>query len=138
MDGYAVRAAECESGQTCCRFLQRIPAGHILLIPFKKGSAARIFTGAFIPDGADAVVMQNKPRSRRGQWFASCSHIARAPKAGEWIRRQGEDIRAGANILKAGTRLRAQEYCGLAASVGLAQLPVVAPLRVAVFLPVMN
>jgi molybdopterin molybdotransferase len=54
------------------------------------------------------------------------------PQSGEWIRRVGEDIRAGSTILDAGTRLRAQEL-GLAASVGLAELPVVRKLRVAVF-----
>src|SRR5690606_16716601 len=58
--------------------------------------------------------------------------INHAPASGEWIRRAGEDIRAGSTILEAGTRLRAQEL-GLAASVGLAQLPVVRKLRVAVF-----
>jgi len=58
--------------------------------------------------------------------------IRHAPQSGEWIRRAGEDIRAGSVILEAGTRLRAQEL-GLAASVGLAHLPVVRRLRVAVF-----
>ena len=130
MDGYAVRAAECVSGQALLPISQRIPAGHIAHT-LQEGSAARIFTGAFIPDGADAVVMQEQTQVEEVNGLPHV-RILHAPKAGEWIRRQGEDIRAGANILKAGTRLRAQE-CGLAASVGLAQLPVVAPLRVAVF-----
>jgi molybdopterin molybdotransferase len=130
MDGYAVRAADCVSGAARLRVSQRIPAGHVgtALLP---GSAARIFTGAMIPDGADAVVMQevcDAEQDADGDWVT----VRHAPVAGEWIRRAGEDIRCGAQILAAGTRLRPQEL-GLAASVGLAQLPLVPRLRVAVF-----
>lgn len=126
MDGYAVRAADCASGQARLRVSQRIPAGHIAQ-PLEAGTAARIFTGAMIPLGADAVVMQEQC-AVDGE-FVTVSHT---PASGEWIRRVGEDIRAGATILAAGTRLRAQEL-GLAASVGLATLPVWRTLRVAVF-----
>ena len=126
MDGYAVRAADCASGQARLRVSQRIPAGHIGQ-PLAAGTAARIFTGAMIPAGADAVVMQEQCALEDD--MVTISHT---PVAGEWIRRQGEDIRAGSTILNAGTRLRAQEL-GLAASVGLASLPVVRKLRVAVF-----
>ncbi len=80
-----------------------------------------------IPDGADAVVMQEMCELVGDQVT-----IKHAPPAGEWIRRAGEDIRAGSVILPAGTRLRGQEL-GLAASVGLATLPLVRKLRVAVF-----
>lgn len=130
MDGYAVRAADCVSGASRLPVSQRIPAG-VLGTSLEAGSAARIFTGAFIPDGADAVVMQEQcvTETIDGQTFVTIQH---APKSGEWIRRQGEDIQAGAQILAAGTRLRAQEL-GLAASVGLASLPVLRALRVAVF-----
>jgi molybdopterin molybdotransferase len=126
MDGYAVRAADCTSGAAVLRVAQRIPAGHVgqYLAP---GTAARIFTGAMIPDGADAVVMQEQCDA--GDGIVTVRHT---PQPGEWIRRAGEDIRAGATILAAGTRLRAQEL-GLAASVGLATLPVVRRVRVAVF-----
>ena len=126
MDGYAVRAADCVSGTAQLRVTQRIPAGHIGQA-LAAGTAARIFTGAMIPDGADAVVMQEQC-SLDGDIVT----VAHAPKSGEWIRRQGEDIQSGATILPAGTRLRAQEL-GLAASVGLATLPVVRKLRVAIF-----
>ncbi|MEB0030570.1 molybdopterin molybdotransferase MoeA [Undibacterium sp. RTI2.1] len=126
MDGYAVRAADCVGGTAQLRVTQRIPAGHIGQ-PLAAGTAARIFTGAMIPDGADAVVMQEQC-SLDGDIVT----VAHAPKPGEWIRRQGEDIQSGATILPAGTRLRAQEL-GLAASVGLATLPVVRKLRVAIF-----
>lgn len=126
MDGYAVRALDCSTGNARLRVSQRIPAGHIAQ-PLEAGTAARIFTGAMLPPGADAVVMQEQC-TLDGEMVT----VAHAPKAGEWIRRQGEDIRAGATILEAGTRLRAQEL-GLAASVGLASLPVLRKLRVAVF-----
>jgi molybdopterin molybdotransferase len=130
MDGYAVRAADCAGGNARLPVSQRIPAGHVGQ-PLQSGSAARIFTGALIPEGADAVVMQEQcaqEQTADGD-FVTVRH---APQAGEWIRRCGEDIRAGAVILEAGARLNPQAL-GLAASVGLAELPVVRRPRVAVF-----
>ncbi|MGB7481549.1 MAG: gephyrin-like molybdotransferase Glp [Burkholderiaceae bacterium] len=126
MDGYAVRAADCASGAATLTVAQRIPAGHVGQ-PLAPGSAARIFTGALIPPGADAVVMQEQAEADGERVM-----IRHAPQPGEWIRRAGEDIRAGSVILPAGTRLRPQEL-GLAASVGIAALPVTRRLRVAVF-----
>lgn len=126
MDGYAVRAADCASGHASLTVSQRIPAGHVGQ-PLLPGTAARIFTGAMIPEGADAVVMQEQC-----ELAGNVVTIRHAPKAGEWIRRAGEDITSGSVVLAAGTRLRSQEL-GLAASVGLAQLPVKRRLRVAVF-----
>jgi molybdopterin molybdotransferase len=126
MDGYAVRAADCAGGNARLKISQRIPAGYVGE-PLQPGTAARIFTGAMIPEGADAVVMQEMCEAD-GE-FVTVKH---APKSGEWIRRTGEDIRAGSVILPAGTRLRAQEL-GLAASVGLANLPVMRRPRIAVF-----
>ncbi len=126
MDGYAVRAADCAGGAAQLTVAQRIPAGHVGQ-PLEAGTAARIFTGGLIPPGADAVVMQEMTSTDGTQVT-----IKHTPQPGEWIRRAGEDIRAGSVILSAGTRLRAQEL-GLAASVGLAQLPVLRKLRVAVF-----
>ena len=126
MDGYAVRAADCASGSARLKVTQRIPAGKPgqALAP---GTAARIFTGALIPAGADAVVMQEQCSAESDTVL-----IGHQPASGDWIRRRGEDIRAGAVILKAGMRLRPQDL-GLAASVGLATLPVIRQLRVAVF-----
>ncbi|WP_373896810.1 gephyrin-like molybdotransferase Glp [uncultured Massilia sp.] len=126
MDGYAVRAADCVGGAATLPVAQRIPAGTVGA-PLQPGTAARIFTGALIPAGADAVVMQEQCESD-GERVT----VRHAPRAGEWIRRAGEDVRAGAVVLPAGTRLRAQEL-GLAASIGLARLPVRRRLRVAVF-----
>lgn len=127
MDGYAVRADDCAGGGAMLTVSQRIPAGRVGQ-PLAPGQAARIFTGAMIPEGADAVVMQEQCAALGPDKVI----VRHAPKAGEWIRRAGEDITAGSVILPAGTRLRSQEL-GLAASVGLASLPVVRRLRVAVF-----
>jgi molybdopterin molybdotransferase len=126
MDGYAVRVADCISGSARLRVAQRIPAGHVGQ-PLLAGTAARIFTGALIPEGADAVVMQEQCTADGDDVI-----VAHAPASGEWIRRRGEDILAGNEILAAGSRLRGQEL-GLAASVGLATLPVVRKIKVAVF-----
>ena len=130
MDGYAVRAAECASGETRLRVSQRIPAGHVGTA-LEPGTAARIFTGAMVPEGADAIVMQEACELSKD---ADGDHviIRHVPEAGEWIRTIGEDIRSASTILPSGVRLRPQEL-GLAASVGLATLPVVRKLRVAVF-----
>ena len=127
MDGFAVRSADCASGDATLTVSQRIPAGHVgqFLAP---GQAARIFTGAMIPEGADAVVMQEQCEAVAPDQVI----IRHAPKSGEWIRRAGEDITDGSVILPAGTRLRSQEL-GLAASVGLAAVPVFRKLKVAVF-----
>jgi len=127
MDGYAVRAADCASGDAMLTVSQRIPAGHVgqFLAP---GHAARIFTGAMIPEGADAVVMQEQCEASD----AGVVTVRHTPQSGEWIRRAGEDITAGSVILAAGTRLRSQEL-GLAASIGMAELSVRRKLRVAVF-----
>ena len=126
MDGYAVRAADCASGSATLRIAQRIPAGTVGQ-KLEPGTAARIFTGALIPEGADAVVMQEQCEADGDRVT-----VKHAPQPGEWIRRAGEDIVAGSVILPAGTRLRSQEL-GLAASVGLARLPVRRRVRVAVF-----
>ncbi|PHV05766.1 molybdopterin molybdenumtransferase MoeA [Janthinobacterium sp. BJB412] len=126
MDGYAVRAADCAGGAATLTVSQRIPAGHVGQ-PLLPGTAARIFTGALIPEGADAVVMQEQCEAA-----GNLVTVRHAPKPGEWIRRAGEDITNGSVILPAGTRLRSPEL-GLAASVGLATLPVRRKLRVAVF-----
>jgi molybdopterin molybdotransferase len=126
MDGYAVRAADCASGAARLRVAQRIPAGAVGK-PLEPGTAARIFTGAPIPPGADAVVMQEQTEAAGDDVI-----VKHAPKPGEWIRRAGEDIRAGSTILAAGARLRAQEV-GLAASVGIASLPVFRRVRAALF-----
>lgn len=126
MDGYAVRAADCSSGQARLRVTQRIPAGAVGR-QLEPGTAARIFTGAPIPPGADAIVMQEQTEVD-GDYVI----VKHKPAAGEWVRLTGEDIRARSEILQAGMRLRPQDT-GLAASVGIGELPVVRRLRAAIF-----
>ena len=126
MDGYAVRSADvAPSGTTRLAISQRIAAGTEGR-RLGQGQAARIFTGAPMPAGADAVVMQERCRVEGAQ-----VSFEGALRAGENVRPQGNDIARGTEVLAAGTRIRAQEM-GLAASVGLATLPVFRPLRVAV------
>ena len=126
MDGYALRCADVPAAGARLVVAQRIPAGSVghTLAP---GTAARIFTGAPIPHGADAVVMQELC-SLDGDGVL----IDHLPRPGEWIRRAGEDIARGAVVLTAGQRLGPQ-MLGLAASVGCATLPVFRRLRVALF-----
>lgn len=126
MDGYAVRAVDCVGGNARLRLSQRIPAGQVGSF-LEPGCCARIFTGALIPPGADAVVMQEVCQAD-GEFVV----IGAQPQSGEWIRRMGEDILAGSEILPVGTRLGAAQL-GLAASVGLASLNVRPRLQVAVF-----
>ncbi|MDQ5915291.1 MAG: molybdopterin molybdotransferase [Pseudomonadota bacterium] len=126
MDGYAVRAADVTAVGTTLPVSQRIPAGTVGA-HLQPGTAARIFTGAPVPAGADAVIMQE-----RCEHAADGVTINHVPKAGEHIRRAGEDVAPGAQILAAGARLRPQDTA-FAASVGLATLPVLRRVRVAVF-----
>ncbi|WP_429568607.1 molybdopterin molybdotransferase MoeA [Paraburkholderia sp. JPY419] len=125
MDGYAVRIADLAHGSRL-PVSQRIPAGRAPA-PLAPNSAARIFTGATVPAGADAVVMQEQTEVAGDEVT-----IVHRPQAGEWITAQGADIRAGSVILPAGTRLTPQAL-GLAASVGCAQLEVRRRVKVAVF-----
>ena len=127
MDGYAVRAADCVQAGAVLRVTQRIPAGtHGTQL--NAGEAARIFTGAPIPPGADAVVMQEDCDALEDEQVK----VNKAVPAGQWIRRSGEDVTRGATVLTQGTRLTPAEL-GLAASIGLAQLQVSARPRVALF-----
>jgi len=126
MDGYAVRLADVSAPDARLRVAQRIPAGAVGK-PLEPGSAARIFTGAPIPPGADAIVMQE---------FCAVDGehvmVKKVPQPEQWIRRRGSDIRAGGEVLAAGIRLRPQDT-GLAASVGIKSLPVRRRVRMALF-----
>jgi molybdopterin molybdotransferase len=126
MDGYAVRASDVAQLSGRLRVGQRIPAGTAGR-PLEKGTAARIFTGAPIPEGADTVVIQEDCETA-GEQVKVPTDIA----SGANIRRAGEDIAAGAEVVAAGTRLAAQ-HLGLAASVGVAEIKVFRRLKVAVF-----
>ncbi|MDO8768996.1 MAG: molybdopterin molybdotransferase MoeA [Burkholderiaceae bacterium] len=138
MDGYAMRCADVAAPGTVLNVSQRIPAGSVGT-PLQPGTAARIFTGASIPAGADAVVMQeecevvgNGAAGAAGASDPACIRVNAVPKAGQWIRRAGEDVAFGAVVLHKGERLTPSSL-GLAASIGLATLPVVRQPRVALF-----
>jgi len=126
MDGYAVRTADVAPGGAELPITQRIPAGRCGG-PLAPGTAARIFTGAPVPDGADTVVVQEICESD-GQRVRLPGDL----KPGANIRLRGEDVRAGDTVLAAGTRL-APQHLGLAASVGAEELAVLRRLRVAIF-----
>ncbi|ABE30591.1 hypothetical protein DR64_83 [Paraburkholderia xenovorans LB400] len=127
MDGYAIRTADLTvRDYSRLPVSQRIPAGHAPE-PLKPGTAARIFTGATVPPGADAIVMQEQTEAADADVV-----ILHSPEPGEWITAQGADIRSGSVILPAGTRLTPQAL-GLAASVGCAELVVRRRVKVAVF-----
>ena len=135
MDGYALRAADVREAGTVLPVSQRIPAG-VVGEPLVPGSAARIFTGAQVPPGADAVVMQEQcePIAAAASDAAGLGavRVLAVPAPGQWVRRRGEDVRAGATVLARGQRLTPQAL-GLAASVGAGTLTVRRRLRVAVF-----
>ena len=130
MDGYALRCADVPVAGVILPVSQRIPAG-VVGAPLAPGTAARIFTGAQVPAGADAVVMQEQceqvPQGR-----GENVRVNVVPNAGQWIRRRGEDVRDGQVVLAAGTRLTPQAL-GLAATVGAATLTVARRPRVALF-----
>jgi molybdopterin molybdotransferase len=126
MDGYAVRTADVATRGIRLPISQRIAAGQVGT-SLQPGTAARIFTGAPIPQGADAVLMQ-EDCTADGQTVI----VNKEPHNGENIRRAGEDIVIGAEILLAGTRIGPAEI-GLAASVGLDKLPALRRLKVACF-----
>jgi len=134
MDGYAVRVEDVTHSGASLKVTQRIPAGqhgHAL----KQGEAARIFTGAPIPPGANAVVMQEDTQVTSNENAAAGEPVIlvnTVPGIGQWIRRSGEDVSQGAVVLPKGTRLDPAGL-GLAASIGLAQLEVTRKPRVALF-----
>ena len=126
MDGYALRSADVATAGTLLPVSQRIAAGSVGT-PLAPGSAARIFTGAQVPTGADAVVMQEHCEA-----LADSVRIDSVPRVGQSIRRRGEDVQRGVRVLMAGTRLTPQAL-GLAASAGAATLKVARRPRVALF-----
>lgn len=136
MDGYAVRVADLVQARGgVLRVAQRIAAGSTgqALLP---GTVARIFTGAPIPPGADAVVMQEDAARQDNASGASGAEeavcFASLPTAGQHIRRAGEDVQRGSVVLARGHRLDSAAL-GMAASVGAAELSVSRRPRVALF-----
>ena len=129
MDGYAVRTVDVPTAKSILRIAQRKPAGSVG-IQLEPGTAARIFTGAPIPLGADAVAMQEDCEITPED--SSQIKINIVPNNGQWIRQRGEDLTTGKVALTAGTFLRPQEL-GVAASAGLTHLHVKRRVKVAAF-----
>ncbi len=133
MDGFAVYVADLS-----LEIPTRLPvaaqalAGHPCSGIIPRGATARITTGALIPDGPDAVIMQEQCQTGPDEaWIVIEPHIAARLKPGENIRRRGEDVRAGTCLLPKGLRLRPQDVA-LAAGQGMATMAVIRRLRVAV------
>lgn len=128
VDGYAVRVADLDPARTTrLRLVGRAAAGHPFVGAVRAGEAVRIFTGAAVPPGCDAVVMQEDCRLDGDQVI-----VPAGVKQGANRRLAGEDIAAGSVVLARGRRLRAQDL-GLAAAAGHPSLEVFRPLRAAVF-----
>ncbi len=127
MDGYAVCLADLDSrSDRRLKRSQTIPAGAPLQ-PFETGTTARIFTGAPLPEGADAVIPQ-EACAVDGDWVNFPENI----KPGANIRCRGEEMHKGEPLLAKGHSIRAQEV-GLLATLGIAQIQVTRPLRIAIF-----
>lgn len=123
MDGYALRAADWAAGRAL-PVSQRIPAGSVGE-PLAPGTAARIFTGAELPPGADSVVMQEDCVEENGS-----VRVAIDVHAGANVRPRGQDMARGQLLVRRGQRIDATAAAILAAS-GIAQVPVYRRLRVA-------
>ncbi|EWC40279.1 gephyrin-like molybdotransferase Glp [Stutzerimonas stutzeri] len=124
MDGYALRAADLPAEGGALPLAGRIAAGDAASQQLPAGHAVRIFTGAPLPPGADAVVAQENCRVEGDRiWLPKV-------KAGDNVRCLGEETAAGERLIDAGKRLRPQEL-GLLATFGVARVKVYRRLRVA-------
>jgi len=117
MDGYAVRSVDAASGAGL-RLIGAAPAGHPFAGRLEGGEAVRLFTGSVVPEGADAILIQEN-----AQVFDGVVTVNEAPPAGRHIRRMGQDFRAGETLIAAGQRLNPRSI-GLAAAGGHAWLSV--------------
>lgn len=123
MDGYALRAFDVPEQGGHLEVVGRIAAGHSSDEPLQAGQAVRIFTGAPLPPGADSVVAQERCRVYGQRIW--CPPI----RLGDHVRKRGEELQRGQQVLSAGKRLRAQEI-GLLAAAGIPRVKVYRPLRV--------
>jgi molybdopterin molybdotransferase len=126
MDGYAVRAADTRDGGVWLRVVTQVAAGTLASAPIAPGEAARIFTGAPLPPGTDAVIPQEDVRVEDG-----AVALGRAVRPGEFVRPLGEDVRAGECVLEPGHPIGAAEI-GLLATLGYTRVRVRRRPRVAI------
>ena len=128
MDGYAVRAADLKAGgDTALKEIGTALAGRAFHGALGAGECVRIMTGAVMPAGADAVVIQEVVRSENGRLV-----VPAGQQAGQNVRYAGEDLKAGAPVLRAGHPVRPADL-GLLASLGMAEVDVRRRVRVAFF-----
>jgi molybdopterin molybdotransferase len=113
MDGYAVRAADAVEGARLS-VTGAAPAGHPHAGGVGPGEAVRIFTGGFVPAGADAILLQEDAEAADG-----AVTVQETVKPGRWIRRRGLDFAEGETLLPAGRRLTARDVGLAAAATGL-------------------
>src|SRR5438093_7462952 len=126
MDGYAIRAADTRAGSAELEVVGRIIAGSLPARPLQAGEAMRIFTGAPLPDGADAVVPQEDVTGD-GERVT----VGKRVEPGAFVRPAGEDIRAGDVVIGAGQTISAAEI-GVLATLGYGRVVVVRRPRVAI------
>lgn len=116
-DGYAVRAADCTTPPVTLRVVAEIAAGVVPTVPLHPGDCARIFTGAPLPEGADAVVMQEDTQPLgEGQVRITDATV----RPGKWVFPRGAEMRAGEVVVPAGTVINPATL-GVLASVGRTQ-----------------
>lgn len=117
MDGYAVRAADCTPGGVLS-LVGESPAGHPFAGQVGPGETVRIYTGSLVPDGADAILIQENAQEDKG-----AVTVTVPPGSGQYIRRQGQDFGRGKVVVPAGRALTARDI-GLAAAANHAWVPV--------------
>jgi molybdopterin molybdotransferase len=134
MDGYAVRAADwaTEPDALTLTIVDEIPAGAVPNCAIGPGQAARIFTGAMLPEGADTIVMQEDCHQEGNRVTIEFHDANRWPDVGAFVRQRGAFYRAGDELLEAGVTIGAAELALLAA-VLVTEVPVWRRLRVALF-----
>lgn len=145
MDGFAVLAEDvrraAQGAPVMLEIVADIPAGAVADRPIRSGQAARIMTGAPLPEGADAVVPVEDtnfaPGSGKSELWGADGHgvnvqIFQPVRPGSSVRRRGDDVRAGTVLLAPGRKLQPQD-AGMIASVGLAEVQVYRKPRVALF-----
>ncbi|MGA2941534.1 MAG: gephyrin-like molybdotransferase Glp [Xanthobacteraceae bacterium] len=127
MDGYAVRATDVQNAPVRLKVIGEVPAGKPYSAKVGTGEAARIFTGGFVPDGADVVVVQEQTR-RDGDSV----EIQKSAVVGRNVRTKGLDFKVGETLFSKGHRLRARDLA-LVAGMNYPDVPVYRKPKVALF-----
>jgi molybdopterin molybdotransferase len=127
MDGYAVRTSDVAQAPVRLRVIGEVPAGKPFSAKIGAGEAARIFTGGFVPDGADVVIVQELTK-RDGDWV----EVQKSTVKGRHVRKQGLDFKAGEQLFAKGHRLTARDLA-LVAGMNYPLVPVHRKPKVALF-----